>query len=115
MDINSMKNILVLKNLNSNMVEEAFVVLKDNIKIHKKELIDNKKQINNKEIKKKEDKDYIIKEAEMIVSQYISKIENSNNKKKDTIKLEEKYKRLKYLTIFLGVLFIFNVISIFIR
>ena len=33
MDISQMKNIVVLKNLPSNMVEEAIVVLKPNIKV----------------------------------------------------------------------------------
>ena len=38
MDIKSMKNIIVLKDLPSNVVEEAFVILKDNVKIHNKEI-----------------------------------------------------------------------------
>ena len=33
MDISNMKNVVVLKNLNSNLVEEAIVVLKKNQKI----------------------------------------------------------------------------------
>jgi len=36
MDIQNMKNMVVLKNLPSNLVEEAFVVLKDNVKSIKK-------------------------------------------------------------------------------
>ena len=38
MDIKNMKNIIVLKDLPSNVVEEAFVILKDNVKIHKKKI-----------------------------------------------------------------------------
>ena len=38
-----MKNMVILKNLPSNMVEEAFVVFKNNVKIHKTEKIENQK------------------------------------------------------------------------
>ena len=40
MESEKMKNMIILKDLQSNIVEEAFVVLKNNVKIHKKEKID---------------------------------------------------------------------------
>ena len=101
METKIMKNMIVLRNLPSNMVEEAFVVFKDNVKIHKKEKVEKNKFIQKDE--KQKSKEYMIKEAEMIVQDYISRIEQrefeigSSNKK-----LREKYKRLKALTIFLG-------------
>ena len=101
METKIMKNMIVLRNLPSNMVEEAFVVFKDNVKIHKKEKVEKNKFIEKEE--KPKSKEYMIKEAEMIVQDYISRIEQrefeigSSNKK-----LREKYKRLKALTIFLG-------------
>lgn len=103
-----MKNMVRLRNLPSNMVEEAYVVFKNNVKIHKVEKIDktNKKQ---KEEKPKT-KEYMIKEAELIVSEYISNIEKreyelvNGNKK-----LKEKYKKLKALTVFLTM---FSVLSL---
>jgi len=111
MDSNSMKNMVVLKNIPSNMVEEAFVVFKSNVKIHKLEKID-KSSTNKKDVKeeKTKTKDYMIKEAELIVSDYISKIEKKeyelcNGNKK----LKEKYKRLKALTMFLAM---FSALSI---
>lgn len=99
MDIQNMKNMVVLKNLPSNLIEEAFVVLKDNVKVHKEELVGNKKE--DDKANNTKSKDYVIKEAEMIVSEYISKIERKEFKvSKEKIKLEEKCKRLKYLNIF---------------
>lgn len=99
MDIQNMKNMVVLKNLPSNLIEEAFVVLKDNVKVHKEELVGNKKE--ESKANNIKSKDYVIKEAEMIVSEYISKLERKEFKvSKEKIKLEEKCKRLKYSTIF---------------
>lgn len=109
MDTNTMKNIVILRDLPSNMVEEAFVVFKDNVKIHKKEKVEKNKTTEKEE--KPKTKEYIIKEAEMIVQDYITQIDkkeyelgNSNKK------LKEKYKRLKALTIFLAM---FSALSLF--
>ena len=91
MDKEKLKNIVVLKNLPSNLVDEAIVILKPNKKIRKLELIDKNKstKINNKETK---DNTHVINEAEMLVNSFISEIEkaetnsNSNDKlKKNTI------------------------------
>lgn len=100
MDSNNMKNMIVLRNLPSNIVEEAFVVFKSNVKIHKYEKVN---KMNNKEPKNK-NKDYIIKEAELILNDYISKMEKTEYEKSiGNKKLKEKYKKLKALTIFLGI------------
>jgi len=109
-----MKNMVVLKNLPSNLIEEAFVVLKDNVKVHKEELAGNKKEDSN--VNNIKSKDYVIKEAEMIVSEYISKIEIKEFKgAKEKLKLEEKCKKLKCLSIFLAMFSGFSVISMLIR
>lgn len=114
MDIQNMKNMVVLKNLPSNLIEEAFVVLKDNVKVHKEELAGNKKRETNEKTKK--DKDYVIKEAENIVSEYISKIERKDFKvSKEKIKLEEKCKRLKYATIFFAMFSLLSTVGLLIR
>ena len=101
MERNAMKNMIILRDLPSNMVEEAYIVFKNNAKIHKVQKIE-KRKIDAKEEKAKTT-DYMVKEAEMIVSDYIARIEkreyelgNGNQK------LKEKYKRLKAITIFLG-------------
>lgn len=94
MDANIMKRMIVLKNLQSNMIDEAYVVFKNNVKIRKYEKINNEKDKMEKD--KKNDKDYMIKEAEMIVNEYISKIENKNT---NLQQIEQNYKRLKIFTI----------------
>ena len=50
---------------------------------------------------KKENRKYVIKEAEMVVTNYINKMDNSLNEKKAK-KIEGRYKRLRILNIFLG-------------
>ena len=49
----NLKNIVVLKNLPSNIVEEAFVVLKSNKYIKELEKIENTKKISTAETPKK--------------------------------------------------------------
>ena len=118
MDISSMKNMIVLKNLPSNIVEEAIVILKANKKIKKLELIQNKSEDFKNSKNNKEDKcnqDYIVKEAELVISNYISKIEDQDIKgKKELKQLEKKYKNLKVCTVGIIVVMtlslIFNVI-----
>lgn len=94
MEGSKLKNIVILKNLPSNLVEEAIVVLKSTKKVRNLEKVDKNKIIeNDKEIKK--DKDYVLKEAEMLVSNYVSKLENQNKNKRKDIQISIKYKRLK--------------------
>lgn len=95
MEASKMKNMVVLKNLPSNLVEEAIVILKSSKKVKKLEKID-KKNKPEKSGKAKKDKDYILKEAEMLISSYISKIEDNNKQKQHKIKENNKrYVRLK--------------------
>ncbi len=111
MDISKMKNIVVLKNLPSNIIDEAIVILKSNKKIKKLEKIENSK--NSKQIGEVEkNKDYMVKEAEMLVADYISKIENEE---KIVINKETKkvVKRSKLLYILGGVAVVEAVFLIF--
>ena len=111
METSNLKNMVVLKNLPSNIVDEAIIVLKANKKTKKLQKIENKKILENQENKK--DKEYILKEAEMIVNNYISKIENKENDKiiisKDT---DGKYKKLKKYAIATTLLCIIKAIVI---
>ena len=97
MNTGNLKNIVVLKDLPSNLVEEAIVVLKENQKILKLEPASTDKKESNSELQKvKNSKDYIIKEAQMLISEYISRVENKNKKENQSIqKLNKKCKRLK--------------------
>ena len=95
MEQSKMKNMVVLKNLPSNIVEEAFVVLKNNKKAKKLEKVE-KIQNNNFTTSNKNKNDYVLKEAEMLISNYLNRIEE----KKQNIDIfnrskNKKYRRLK--------------------
>ena len=111
MNMSDMKNMIVLKNLPSNLVDEAIIILKENKKIHKYEMADAKeenskeenKEQNKKDSVKQDDKNYIIKEAEMLVQSYTKELEEKSPKRKYNIKkLEKKYKNSVKLNFFLG-------------
>lgn len=117
MESNIMKNIVILKNLPSNLVEEAFVVLKENEKIQIENLLNHEtsKQSNGKYVNdfKEDDKEYIVKEAEMLIENYINDIERIDNEtNKNFWKI--KYEKAKILNIFLLVLFTISLIKCFI-
>ena len=102
MDINNMRNTVILKNLPSNLIEEAFVVLKKNQKIKKFEYVDNKIENGDFERKQNDDNEFIVKEAELLVSNYIEKIENQDFcGNKVSYKFEKKYKNMKKILVFL--------------
>ena len=92
-----MKNIVVLKNLPSNLVEEAIVILKTNKEAKKLEYID--KAVNKNVSNSKRTKEYMVKEAESVISSYISKIESNRNSKMPRGNIEKKYKKLKIYSI----------------
>ncbi len=95
MESSNMKNMVVLKNLPSNLVEEAIVILKSSKKVKKLQKIDKGNQVKKEQDVKKE-KDYILKEAEMLISSYISKLENNREQKQyRNSKISKRYKRLK--------------------
>ena len=53
MESSDMKNMLVIKNLPSNMVEEAIIIFKENQKIREKELIEKGEKINSADVQTK--------------------------------------------------------------
>lgn len=109
MESSNMKNMVVLKNLPSNMVEEAIIIFKETQKVKQKEFIDksNKRNIEERHFKSKE---YILKEAEMLVTDYINKIENKGNIEKSEKSIKEKYKKLQKYSIVLTGIFIISLI-----
>lgn len=104
MNQSNLKNMVVLKNLPSNIVEEAIVILKTNKKVKKLEKIEKNKVVKETENKRKEN-DYILREAEMLVSNYISDLEEKKEEKKiKNQKMNQKYRRIKnyaYVTSFI--------------
>ena len=136
MNNQGLKNIVVLRDLPSNLIEEAIIVLKENKKIHKYQIsnLENKNKINNKnkidKTKNKKDnknnvnqkhdvknlggyidnKEYIIKEAEMVLEEYTEKLEQKSvHWKSNAKKLEKRYKisiKLNFILTFISVIVI---------
>ncbi len=98
-----LKNIVVLKNLPSNIIEEAFIIVKENFKIEKVE-INNKgeKRISSK-------KGYVIKEAEEIIKNYEKEAQKESEENIIT-EIQIKYKKLKVFTFWLGAVALMGVI-----
>lgn len=105
------RNIIILKNLPSNLIDETIIVVKDKKKLKEFNYTDmlNCKEnngiiqgeIKNDTLRKiestrKEQKNYIVKEAEVVVNSYIQKIEENLAYKK-TDKIKKSYKKLKKL------------------
>lgn len=85
MQINKTNNVIFLKDVESNIIQEAFVVLKDNIKIE-----------SDKNLKKEIKPINVLKEAETIINQEIDK----NNFKFDKYKILKLQRKLKIQKIF---------------
>ena len=94
METSKQKNMVILKNLPSNLIEEAYIIVKSVKKAKKLQQIENSEE-NKKKTEDRKKEGYIIKEAEMLVSDYISKIENKDKKVIVNIKANKDYKRLK--------------------
>lgn len=126
MNINNMKNIVIIKNLPSNLVEEAIVVIKNKsraLKLDEKKLNRNKniifEEINESEFEKikniqKDNRKYVVKEAEMVVSDYLEKIDE-NKKFQEKIKIKRNYKRAKFTNFILGIISIVSIIICFFK
>lgn len=130
-----MKNVIILKNLPSNLIDEAIVIVKDKKRIkdiNYSEFIKDggekfsssaNRQTSNRVIQgymkeedlkkledtKKEDRKYVIKEAEIVVTNYLSKIDNKMPEKKIK-RLEKSYKRAKKMSIILGIISVISII-----
>lgn len=98
----------MLKDLPSNLVEEAIVVLKQNQKIKKPEYIENKGKTDIESEKHKFD-NYITKEAEMLIAEYISRMER-NNKKEKLEAIKSKYELSKKINIYLSIILFISLI-----
>ena len=113
MESSKLKNMVMLKNLPSNIVEEAIIIFKEPQTVKEKELIEKGNKNNISDIQTKS-KQYILNEAEMLVSNYISKIENKKINEKEENSIRVKYKKLKKYTIILAIILILSLIINFI-
>ena len=107
----NLKNIVVLNNLPSNLIDEAIIILKSKNTARRLEPIEKNISINHKK-QKENDNDYIIKEAEMVISNYISKMDK--NKKYVDNNIEKKYKKIKAYSILVSIVLFFVIIKIII-
>ena len=97
MQKNKTNNIVFLKNIESNIIEEAIVILRKNIKLENIENSDMNKNID------------ILKEAELIINQRISS-ENYKFEKYKFNKLENKFKKIKIINIILTIALVLLII-----
>lgn len=128
MNKENVKNVIILKNLPSNLIDEAIMVVKDkkkvknfdtssfikdggenfstlNCKHEKNRAIQGymkEEDLKNIEQIKREDRKYVIKEAELVVTNYLNKIEKPLAERKMQ-RLELAYKRVRRLNFVLGV------------
>ena len=109
MNASRMKNIIVLKDLPSNLVDEAIVILKSGNKVKNKEVIENKCKSNFEE---SSDGNYeiAIKEAEFLVEDYIKNLEKPKESMSNIKKMDMKYKKLQLCSLLLGVTTIIGII-----
>ena len=103
METSKMKNMVVLKNLPSNMIEEAIVIFKENSKIKAKDVINKSNQLSQVQGKSK---DIIFKEAEMLVNDYVKRVESRKNRKIFDKKINDKF--LKKYSVVITILFIIS-------
>lgn len=101
-----MKNVVVLRNLPSNLIEEAFVVVKSKKIAKSLERID----VRNEKIDgKNKDDGYIVREAESVLASFVSFIEKKERKKVD-LGLKRRYNMLKIYGVLVTVAFVVAVI-----
>lgn len=112
---NNLKNTVVLRNLPSNIVEEAVIVFKPNIKLKEKQELDNNNKMDKNKERNKE-KDYILKEAEMLVNNYIRRVEEKKKIKNEIQKkVDKKCKNLKKYVFIMGIILLLETIFIIIK
>jgi len=108
MQINKMKNIIVLKGMASNVIEEAIVVLKPNVKLKQSEHANSKKQT----VQEKNKRKVIVKEAEDVISSYIERIQIKNELLENK-RFKSKYRFLQLINALLIIVTILCMLKIF--
>lgn len=114
-----MKSIIVLKNLPSNFIEEAIVVVRDGKKVKNPEYkvmqsFMSEKDLGNIEQIKREKRQYVVKEAELIIKGYIEEID-SKRKSKNMNKMTAKYRKINIINYFLALVTFMSLIVAFVK
>ena len=101
-----MKKVVVLKNLPSNLIEEAFVVVKSRKVAKSLECIDGKNKKFENDCK---DDGYIVREAESVLASFVSLVEKKESKKID-VPLKKRYNVLKFYSILVTIVFVASIV-----
>lgn len=102
MEQTNLKNTIVLKDLPSNIIEEAVIVFKNKKTVKEIEKIEKIEKDNrgNKNKKIRKNNSYAIKEAELVINDYMTKMEEKRKNKNLTQKnINKKIKKLKIYSI----------------
>ncbi len=99
MQLNKLNNIVFLKDLESNVIEEAFVVLKDNVDITKFE----------EKLNKTEAKKLVLNEVEILINTELK----INELKFEEYKLKKLSKKYNFLRIVNIILILFSIFIFF--
>lgn len=100
MQISKTENVIYLKEAESNMIDQAFIILKDNVKVN---------FLNINECEKYKDKMNIIKDVENLINYEIEKNNVEIEKFKCKV-LNKKIKILKTINIITVILFILSIL-----
>ena len=100
------KNTITIKNLPSNLIEKAVIVFKDKKTVKEIQKIEQQYNKKGKQISKNTNC-YAIKEAELIVTNYLKEI---NNKKRNKIVKNESNKKIKIYSVVVTILLLIQTI-----
>lgn len=104
MQNSKLKNSIVLRGMASNIVDEAIVILKPNIKIKKMEVAKNP-QLHEKDTSK----NFILKEAEHVILEYMNKI-NEKDYNSSIKNMKSKIKKLRIINVMFFILLIISIL-----
>lgn len=111
---NGVRRIVLLKDMPSNIVEEAIVVLKPNKYAEKRSKNVECFEYKNKFTKNEKEGDFIIKEAENVVLEYVKTIEKSKNQAKVS-NTDKKYRKMCYITAIVSFLYVIELLLKFVN
>lgn len=116
MGMDKLRNIVILKDLPSNVIEEAFVVLKKNQKIKNVEYADNGSNNFVNERNDEEENEFIIKEAELLINDLVTDktVDNNGLVGFGNTDINKKYKFMKRCAITLGCILFLALVYIFV-
>lgn len=110
MNVSQMKNILVLRDLPSNIVDEAIIILKNHKIVKKKEIVESAGITKKFEDNFDGSNELAVKEAENLIQDYLKKLEKSKMEKKHTNTILNKYRKLQLVSILLTIISVIGII-----